>query len=56
MTVPEFYKATAPDGRSFMAGSTGHIDYGAALLSGEVDFVLDPSPQDLGRLRNSANL
>jgi len=28
----------------------------AALLSGEVDFVLDPSPQDLGRLRNNANL
>jgi peptide/nickel transport system substrate-binding protein len=28
----------------------------AALLSGEVDFILDPSPQDLGRLRNSANL
>jgi peptide/nickel transport system substrate-binding protein len=28
----------------------------AALLSGEVDFVLDPSPQDLPRLRNSANL
>jgi peptide/nickel transport system substrate-binding protein len=23
----------------------------AALLSGEVDFMLDPSPQDLGRLR-----
>ena len=23
----------------------------AALLSGEVDFILDPSPQDLGRLR-----
>jgi peptide/nickel transport system substrate-binding protein len=28
----------------------------AALLSGEVDFILDPSPQDLGRLRSSANL
>lgn len=28
----------------------------AALLSGEIDFVLDPSPQDLGRLRQSANL
>ncbi len=28
----------------------------AALLSGEVDFMLDPSPQDLGRLRNNANL
>jgi peptide/nickel transport system substrate-binding protein len=28
----------------------------AALLSGEVDFVLDPSPQDLPRLRNSPNL
>jgi peptide/nickel transport system substrate-binding protein len=28
----------------------------AALLSGEVDFVLDPSIQDLGRLRSSANL
>jgi peptide/nickel transport system substrate-binding protein len=28
----------------------------AALLSGEVDFVLDPSPQDLGRLRQSGNL
>jgi peptide/nickel transport system substrate-binding protein len=28
----------------------------AALLSGEVDFVLDPSPQDLARLRASANL
>ncbi len=28
----------------------------AALLSGEVDFVLDPSPQDLPRLRNNANL
>ncbi len=28
----------------------------AALLSGEVDLVLDPSPQDLGRLRQSANL
>lgn len=28
----------------------------AALLSGEVDFVLDPSPQDLGRLRNNPNL
>ena len=28
----------------------------AALLSGEVDFVLDPSPQDLARLRNSAPL
>ncbi len=28
----------------------------AALLSGEVDFILDPSPQDLGRLRASPNL
>ncbi len=28
----------------------------AALLSGEVDFVLDPSIQDLGRLRSNANL
>lgn len=28
----------------------------AALLSGEVDFVLDPSPQDLGRLRASPTL
>lgn len=28
----------------------------AALLSGEVDFVLDPSPQDLARLRANANL
>ena len=28
----------------------------AALLSGEVDFVLDPSPQDLARLRGNANL
>ena len=28
----------------------------AALLSGEIDFVLDPSPQDLGRMRNNANL
>ncbi|WP_299019661.1 ABC transporter substrate-binding protein [uncultured Tepidimonas sp.] len=28
----------------------------AALLSGEVDFVLDPTPQDLPRLRNNANL
>jgi peptide/nickel transport system substrate-binding protein len=28
----------------------------AAMLSGEVDFVLDPSPQDLGRLRSNANL
>jgi peptide/nickel transport system substrate-binding protein len=28
----------------------------AALLSGELDFVLDPSPQDLPRMRNSANL
>lgn len=28
----------------------------AALLSGEVDFVLDPSPQDLPRLRQDANL
>ena len=26
----------------------------AALLSGETDFVLDPSPQDLGRLRGDA--
>ena len=28
----------------------------AALLSGEVDFVLDPSPQDLPRMRGNANL
>jgi peptide/nickel transport system substrate-binding protein len=28
----------------------------AALLSGEVDFVLDPSPQDLARLRSNSNL
>ncbi len=28
----------------------------AALLSGEVDMILDPSPQDLARLRASANL
>ncbi|MEY4426187.1 MAG: hypothetical protein RL535_485 [Pseudomonadota bacterium] len=28
----------------------------AALLSGEVDFVLDPSPQDLPKLRSSPNL
>ena len=28
----------------------------AALLSGEVDMVLDPTPQDLGRLRSNANL
>jgi peptide/nickel transport system substrate-binding protein len=28
----------------------------AALLSGEVDMILDPSPQDLARLRSSANL
>jgi peptide/nickel transport system substrate-binding protein len=28
----------------------------AALLSGEVDFILDPSPQDLARLRSNANL
>jgi peptide/nickel transport system substrate-binding protein len=28
----------------------------AALLSGEVDLVLDPSPQDLGRLRGNPNL
>ena len=28
----------------------------AALLSGELDFVLDPSPQDLGRLRANQNL
>jgi len=28
----------------------------AALLSGEVDFVLDPTPQDLPRLRNNTNL
>jgi peptide/nickel transport system substrate-binding protein len=29
---------------------------GAALLSGEVDFSLDPSPQDLPRLRAASNL
>ena len=28
----------------------------AALLSGEIDFVLDPSPQDLARMRTNANL
>jgi peptide/nickel transport system substrate-binding protein len=28
----------------------------AALLSGEVDLVLDPSPQDLARLRSNASL
>jgi peptide/nickel transport system substrate-binding protein len=28
----------------------------AAMLSGEVDMMLDPSPQDLGRLRSSPNL
>ena len=28
----------------------------AAMLSGEIDFILDPSPQDLARLRASANL
>lgn len=28
----------------------------AALLSGEVDLVLDPSPQDMTRLRGNANL
>ena len=28
----------------------------AALLTGEVDLVLDPSPADLGRLRNTASL
>ena len=28
----------------------------AALLSGELDFVLDPSPQDLARMRSNANL
>jgi len=28
----------------------------AALLSGEIDLLLDPSPQDLGRLRNNTNL
>ena len=28
----------------------------AALLSGEVDFVLDPSPQDLARMRANPNL
>jgi peptide/nickel transport system substrate-binding protein len=28
----------------------------AAMLSGEVDFLLDPSPQDLARLRSNANL
>ncbi len=28
----------------------------AALLSGELDFVLDPSPQDLARMRNHASL
>lgn len=28
----------------------------AALLSGETDFVLDPSPQDLGRLRSNPDM
>ncbi len=28
----------------------------AALLSGEVDFILDPSPQDLPRIRSASNL
>ncbi len=28
----------------------------AALLSGEIDFVLDPSPQDLARMRANPNL
>ncbi|MEY2953850.1 MAG: Heme-binding protein precursor [Pseudomonadota bacterium] len=28
----------------------------AAMLSGEVDFLLDPSPQDLGRLRSGSAL
>jgi peptide/nickel transport system substrate-binding protein len=28
----------------------------AALLSGEVDMLLDPSPQDLGRMRSNATL
>jgi peptide/nickel transport system substrate-binding protein len=28
----------------------------AALISGEVDFVLDPAPQDLPRLRNTAGV
>jgi peptide/nickel transport system substrate-binding protein len=28
----------------------------AALLSGEIDFVLDPAPQDLPRVRSNANL
>lgn len=28
----------------------------AALLTGEVDFLLDPSPQDLGRMRSTGNL
>jgi peptide/nickel transport system substrate-binding protein len=28
----------------------------AALLSGEVDFILDPSPQDLARMRANPNL
>ncbi len=28
----------------------------AALLSGELDFILDPSPQDLARLRSNADL
>jgi peptide/nickel transport system substrate-binding protein len=28
----------------------------AALLSGEIDFVLDPAPQDLGRLRGNNNV
>lgn len=28
----------------------------AALLSGEVDFVIDPTPQDLARLRANPDL
>jgi peptide/nickel transport system substrate-binding protein len=28
----------------------------AALLSGEIDFVLDPSPQDIGRLKQDAKI
>ena len=30
------YKATRPDGTSFQTGHAGRIDYGAALVSGEV--------------------
>ena len=41
--IVTYYKATAVDGLSFASGSTGRIDYGAALLSGEV--IRHPSPK-----------